>query len=188
LFSFNACKSGGSEKSGSAAAPSAALLIGAGPWHTSHNLRYERADAVWSTNYQVGSLIPAGSKVASVYEQKQRFRNMRMIIFTLENGSTFKMPFVEAHHAGMTLEAFAQRLFTDKTFDQLSAGLSQAEIDAVKRGQLMKGMSKKAVILAWGYPPESQTFSLENTNWVYNVNRFRTTELIFDNQGKLAAF
>ncbi|MFP4382001.1 MAG: hypothetical protein ACLFUS_15985 [Candidatus Sumerlaeia bacterium] len=186
IFSLGACKKGGG--GGSVEEPQASLLEGSGPHYLAHNMWYEKMDAVYSTNYKTGSIIPAGTKITSAEIEKHRWRNTPIIQITTAEEQTFKIPFYEEHHSGLTVEEYADRLITTKSLDEMTAGLPEEHVDAIKRGKLAKGMSKDTVLITWGYPPESQTFSLDNNRWIYNINRFRTTEIIFDESGKLKAF
>ncbi len=75
-------------------------------------------------------------------------------------------------------------MVAQKPFAELTAGLSEKEIDAVKAGKLVVGMSKAAVIMARGYPPEHRTPSTEVNNWLYWENRFRKKAVNFDSEGR----
>ena len=45
-------------------------------------------------------------------------------------------------------------------------------------------MSKKAVILSWGYPPELATPSTSLNAWKYWLKRFTSKIVRFDSDGK----
>jgi len=75
------------------------------------------------------------------------------------NNAEFIIAFASRHHGNFTFEQFKKRLLTTKTFKELSKGLTEKEVKAIQsaRPYIIKGMSKKAVILSWGYPPELAT-------------------------------
>jgi hypothetical protein len=75
-------------------------------------------------------------------------------------------------------------MFTGKNFKKLTKGLSKEEINAINKGVLVLGMSKPAVIVAYGYPPEHKTTSLKNNTWYYWTNRFRSKAINFDKNGR----
>ena len=52
-------------------------------------------------------------------------------------------------------------MFSAKKFPALTAGMSPKEINAIQKGVLVTGMSKAAVLVAYGPPPEHVTASLE---------------------------
>jgi len=60
-----------------------------------------------------------------------------------------------------------------KNLDDLTQGMTAKEIEAIKTGSLCVGMSKAAVVVAYGYPPEHVTPSLDNDVWTYWMDRFR---------------
>lgn len=149
------------------------------PAYTAYNLWFEKAGNFYSTNYHVGRIIPAGSQVKDVSFSKT------MITFTvLPEGVAYKMEFVPKHHPGLSINQFMARLFTTKSLGQLTEGFSGMELAAVKSGVLQPGMSKKAVAVAYGYPIETKTPSLQDNQWVFMMNRFRTKAINFDAQGR----
>ncbi len=146
--------------------------------YTSYNLWFEKPDSMWSINYKKGALIPAGTKVESVDLGRNK------VIFKIsENPNKFVINFTPKYHPGIDLEQFRDRLFTNKTFDQLVRGFSKKEIEGIKSGEINPGMSKKAVLVAYGYPPEHVTGSLDMNTWTYWVNRFKKTNVDFDKGG-----
>lgn len=62
--------------------------------------------------------------------------------------------------------------------------MNQAELQAIKEGKLVVGMSKAAVIMAYGYPPEHRTPSLESNTWIYWIDRFRNKAILFDENNR----
>lgn len=57
------------------------------------------------------------------------------------------------------------------------------EIDqkGIREGKALEGMSKQAVLLAIGYPPEHETPSLEEDRWRYWESTFDKVDVIFEN-------
>jgi hypothetical protein len=135
--------------------------------YTAYNIWFEQPTKVYSTNYQKGNILPAGSEVKDVK------RSSNGVEFTDPNlGMKFSVEFVGKHHPGVTREQWADRFLTTKNFAALSSGLSASEINAIKAGKIQAGMSKKAVILAAGYPPETATASTKLDTWKYWRHRF----------------
>ena len=148
--------------------------------YTAYNIWFEQPTKLYSTNYQKGSLFPAGSEVTEVSKssKKVEFTDPKL-------GMKFSVEFVGKHHPGVTGEQWADRFLTTKNFAALSGGLTPGEIKAIKAGQIQAGMSKKAVILAVGYPPEVATASTELDTWKYWRDRFRNYLVQFSN-GKVS--
>ncbi len=136
--------------------------------YTAYNIWFEQPTKVYSTNYEKGNLFPAGSEVTEVN------RSTRKVEFTDPKMSMkFSVEFVPKHHPGVTAEQWIDRFLTTRDFAALTKGMSAAEIKAIKAGQVQVGMSKKAVIVSVGYPPEIATVSTDLDTWKYWRDRFR---------------
>ena len=144
--------------------------------YTAYNIWFEQPTKVYSTNYEKGNILPAGSEVKDVKRSSGgvEFTDPKM-------GMKFSVEFVGKHHPGVTGEQWADRFLTTKNFAALSGGLTPAEIKAIKAGQIQAGMSKKAVILAVGYPPEVATASTKLDTWKYWRHRFGSYSVQFSN-------
>lgn len=149
--------------------------------YTAYNIWFESPQKVYSTNYQKGNILPAGTEVKDIERSSKKLEftdpklNMR-----------FSIEFVGRHHPGLTGEQWIARFLTTRDFAELSKGLSATEIKAVRAGQVKAGMSKKAVLLAAGYPPEVATASTRLDVWKYWRDRFRNYLVRFDD-GKVAS-
>ena len=154
-----------------------------GEFYTSYNLYYEQSDKLWSINYRKGSLLPAGTKVSSIQMGKAR-RNVQTLSFqVVDRNQTFTISFQPQFHPGLSLEKFRDRLFSSQTFEQLTKGLKKEEIENIKIGRIGPGMSKKAALVSYGYPPEHATPSTNANTWYYWLNRFHKMTLNFDDKG-----
>jgi hypothetical protein len=160
---------------GAASAASAADQL-----YTAYNIWFEQPTKVYSTNYQRGNILPAGSAVKDVN------RSSKNLEFTdAKLNMKFAVEFVEKHHPGLTREQWIVRFLTTRDFAALSKGLTAAEIKAIRGGQVQVGMSKKAALLAAGYPPEVATASPELDIWKYWRHRFGSYLVRFDD-GKVS--
>ena len=160
---------------GAASAASAADQL-----YTAYNIWFEQPAKVYSTNYQRGNILPAGSAVKDVNRSSKNleFTDVRLNL-------KFSFEFVEKHHPGLTREQWIDRFLTTRDFAALSEGLTAAEIKAIRAGQVQVGMSRKAVLLAAGYPPEVATASPELDIWKYWRHRFGSYLVRFDD-GKVS--
>ncbi len=60
--------------------------------------------------------------------------------------------------------------------------------DGITKAKVLKGMSKRAVLVAIGYPPEFATPDPMNaSHWKYWYDRFKQFEVEFDDTGKVIA-
>ena len=157
--------------------------------YTAYNIWYEKVDSVWSTNYKAGMVIPAGTKVTNVKIGSQR--NHPILAFTVPSldNAEFVVHFNSRHHGNLAFSTFKNRMFTTKTFAELTRGFTAKEIEAIKSSQplITKGMSKKAAVIAFGYPPEVATPSTNANAWKYWINRWKTIIVRFDKNGKATA-
>jgi len=148
---------------------------------TACNLWYEKPDRLYSTGYQKGALLPAGTEVKDVS------KSSRKLDFTdAKSGTRYSIEFIAKHNPGVTPEAWADRVLTSKSFSELTKGMTADEIKSIKVGQAKVGMSKKAVLVSLGYPPEIGTPSTDSDAWKYWRDRFRTYYVKFAN-GKVSS-
>ena len=66
-------------------------------------------------------------------------------------------------------------------------GLSKLDRKGISNGKVYKGMSKKGVQMAFGYPASHRTPSLKDNTWTYWKDRHRTTVIVFDSKGKVVS-
>ncbi len=158
--------------------------------YTAYNMWFERADALDCVNYKIGILIPAGTAVKNVMVQPQQraWHRGDRISFTTADGATYTALFTAKHHPGLTADSYCQVMFSPKNFDELTAGFTESEIDSVKKGLVVPGMSKAAVLVSWGKPPEHSNPSPDMANqWLYWRTRFAKVVVTFGEAGKVTA-
>jgi len=168
----------------SEAQPADELSAPAQKFYTTYNLWYEKVDTLQAINYKTGVIIPAGTEVTGISTSARRFRSDVINFTTPSNGVTFSVAFNQKYHPGKTIEDYRNMMFTNKTFEELTEGLSPLEIEAIQAGSLKVGMSRRAVIIAYGYPPEHATPDLNSNVWKYWMNRFQTKSIYFDDTGR----
>jgi len=154
----------------------------AGPLFTAHNIWFEKPDKIYSINYKRGNLIPAGTAVDNVKLEEGRSPYVQFRV--VEWDQTFKIFFEAKFLTDINAEQFRDRTFTSKNFADLTQGFTENEIDAVKNARIIPGMSKAAVLIAYGYPPSHMTTNLDMNTWTYWRNRFLKDLVEFDEQGK----
>ena len=54
-----------------------------------------------------------------------------------------------------------------------------ADADVEEEGVVVEGMSKRAVLISVGIPPQHKTPTLDGKRWMYWVNRFRDKTICF---------
>lgn len=165
--------------------------LAAGGLYTSYNMWYEfdrigNVKPMSDINYKKGTMVPAGTKVSKIDIGSGR-RGASTINFTLAKGRKMSIVFQPKYHPGLSVQQFKDRLFTSKSLAALTKGFTKKEKKSVKLGTLKVGLRKKAVLVAYGYPPEHETSSTKENEWKYWTSRFRTKIIYFDKKGKTMA-
>ncbi len=160
-----------------------------GPVYLAHNLWYEHQQFIEAINFKsLPGKIPIGTEVMNVQinnpsPQKNIFT--QYISFYLKDDDTpYHLVFINKYQRNedevLTIQDLLLRTFTPQTFEELTEGLKEMEIECIRRGVIMIGMSKKAVLLSWGYPPLHKTPSLDAVLWTYWKMRVSKIEVSFD--------
>ena len=135
------------------------------------------------------TFIPAGTPVSDakirVFGQGSGSAAEKIQFTISSTGESIKIGLRRRWHPGKSLEDYFDRIFTTQNFGQLTEGLSEAEIAAIKEGTVVGGMSKRAVLIAYGYPPEHRTPSLDADAWTYWMTTLAEIVIRFDEVGKV---
>lgn len=178
---------------GCASAPPAVPLpsanqapAGPGQKFTAYNIWIVPAHNMKCINYKHGhNILPAGTRVHKVRTGEEQRPIQEFIAFqTVDDNRDYKIYFEPSWHPGKKVEDFAKLMFTAKPFGELTQGLTEREINAIRSGQIVDGMSKNAVLVAYGYPPEHRTPSLEAPVWHYWSNKLTSFRVCFDENQK----
>jgi len=145
-----------------------------GQQYLAYNVWYEKPKEVSSTNYLEGAFLPAGTKV-----QVLRLHGKKIQFVAVDLKQEFTIHWVPKHRPGVSFGQFYARLFKSSNFEEFTRDMTADEVIAIKRGEVVNGMSKRAVLLAYGFPPEVGTASLQADSWRYWFTRFNTKALKF---------
>lgn len=139
---------------------------------TQVNIYSLKGKVVTWVNYHVDELIPVNSKV--VIEKI----SSSGVVFTVEKtGQRLKLK-NKKRHSGLSGEDWANKHFGLKKVDL--SEFSKLERNAIAMAEVKKGMSKKAVLVAYGYPPAHKTPSLEGSEWLYWITRWNKIVVTFE--------
>lgn len=145
-------------------------------YYTQFVIRYEKGTHQ-TTNYRRGASIPVNTPVKLLDISGKSIEveiNVTAQKLVVNN--------VEKHTGDDVYRAF------DKLFAKHKVDLSKftsLERSSIDKGEAAKGMSKNAVIVAIGYPPITETASLDADRWVYWAGRFNRFVVHFKN-GKVS--
>jgi hypothetical protein len=132
-------------------------------YYTQFSLREEK-NRFRTTNYRVGGLIPINTAVNLVSIDKKN-----IVVQIAKTGQTLTIENASRHTSEDVQQAFQKILRkTPVNLEQFSP----QEREKILTGQASKGMSRKAVLAAIGYPPQIATPSLDGNEWTYWANRF----------------
>ena len=153
--------------------------------YTAHNI-WQHDRTVFCINFKTGDrIIPAGSAVYDVEIKTINENNAKVIRFRVaETGEVVKMRFISRWHPGETIESYRDKIFGMSDFSALTEGFTPDEIEAIRQGVIIEGMSKQAVLVAYGIPPEHANPGFESNRWVYWKNKLHRKAICFDLQGR----
>lgn len=134
---------------------------------------FQEKDNYRTTNYRKGTLIPINTAVTL-----QTMGSDEAELKLVESGRPLTIEYVSKFTKDDMQTAF-NKIVGPNTVD-----LSRFSVDektAILAGQVKKGMSKKAVLAAIGYPPQHETPSLDGDKWTYWANLFNRFVVNFKN-------
>ncbi len=140
-------------------------------YYTRFVIRYEKGKHR-TTNYRRGLSIPVNTRVTLLEVTQKTIRvelpsHQELLI---ENASKY---------SGDDIYQAFDKLFAAKRVDL--SRFTKLERQHIKSGTVAKGMRKKAVLVAIGYPPKHQTPSLDMEQWTYWSSRFNRFVVHFNN-------
>jgi len=146
-------------------------------YYTQVDMKYEKAYFL-TTNYRRGTSIPVNTKV-QVLGISSKVIELQVDSFT----KPFLIKNAQKHTGDDIYQTFDKLLSTKKLNLR---NYNSLERKYIKSGTVAKGMRKKAVIAAIGYPPMTKTMSLDVNGWVYWSGRYNTFRVKFKN-GKVSS-
>ena len=122
-------------------------------------------------------IVPAGTEIMITKSSRRGF------VFTYDDGAK-KVSF-EFHDKRMEMgiDDYLELITSEQP---VKNKFSAVDKKGVAEGKAYKGMTRKGVMVALGYPAVHKTPSLETDTWIYWANRFRTVAVDFDKQGKVS--
>lgn len=134
-----------------------------GIYYTQVTMRYEKGRFL-TTNYRLGALIPVNTQVSL-----NSISSDTIELDILPELTPMRVINVEKHTGNNITQIFV-KLFAKDRLDL--SGFSKLEKDNIDAGHVAPGMRKKAVIAAIGYPPITETPTLQSNRWTYWSSRF----------------
>ena len=136
-------------------------------FYTKVNIWYESYN-IPSTNYHLGTMIPAGTRV-KIGNINNDLSSPEISFYVDGQGKSFTIA-VRVGVTNLPIEKIFWRYFSEKN-PLMEGGMfskfTTEEQERIKKGVIKEGMSKDAVIMAYGYPPTHKTPTLESNTWLY---------------------
>jgi len=148
--------------------------------YTKTNIWYERPTKILIL-FHAGVMLPVGTKVTL------GDMNSKALRFQREDGMQFRI--YTRKYYNLTGPEMAKLLFSKE--NPMAKGgafhkFSKMERKQIKLGQIKEGMSKQAVIMAYGYPPTHVNPSIESDSWQLWKTRWNRLIVNFKN-GKVSS-
>lgn len=141
-------------------------------YYTQVSMQYEKGRYL-TTNYRKGVLLPINSQV-----QLEKITAGDIFVEILPDHRKLRIENVEKHTGDDSVAAFS-KLFNKNRVDL--SRFSGMEREHIMAGKVGKGMRKQAVIAAIGYPPVTETPTLQTNEWTYWSSRFNRFVVYFTN-------
>lgn len=145
-------------------------------YYTQFVIRYEKGTHP-TTNYRRGGSVPVNTPVRLL-----AIDNKTIEVELNNSGQKLEVKNVEKHTGDDVYRAF-DKLFASRKVDL--SKFNRLEREHIQSGTVADGMTKEAVVVAIGYPPITETASLDSDTWVYWSSRFNRFNVHFKN-GKVS--
>ena len=169
--------------------PSEALQMQQGSKiYTAYNIWYEDPADIPAVNYHKGKIIPFGTEIEFVGVTKAPlfFPNSGKIVFkTVESGEEFRIEYDQTWMM-LPIEQYLQRAFTTKNTEEQTKGISKPNIEKLRRGIVEEGMTRKDVLLAYGYPVPHRTPALTDETWIFWNEKLDSVRVVFQKDNVIA--
>ena len=154
---------------GSTAFSTVGFAADPGAYYTKINIWYEKPQKILSTNYHKGTMIPVGSEVEVIKNGRKKIQFREK-----SSGTVFTIKLIKKFTNLNADEFFGRYFLKDNVLNGTQYNsFSAMEKENIKAGTIKEGMSKEAVLMAYGYPPTHRTSSARENTWVYWKSRLQ---------------
>jgi len=146
--------------------------------YTKYNLWYRNPKAISSLNIQQGTFLPIGSEIEPVRTSNNVFNNGSVLTFRDRSGRQYTIEFDPGYRL-CSLHDFILDTFTTEPPETMLKGIPANALNRIKAGQVVAGMDRREVLLAYGPPPAIRTPDLRNETWIYWISPSETVRIVF---------
>lgn len=142
---------------------------------TKDNKTYKASYANYTDPGEGHVVIAAGTEISIIKKTRKSFT------FTCDNDTKNVVYEFHDKRMAMSLDDYLEKITSagPVSFDELS----KKDREGMADGKAYKGMSRKGVMVALGYPAAHRTPSIDSDSWTYWTNRFKTIVVEFDDKG-----
>ncbi|HUT76784.1 MAG TPA: hypothetical protein VM285_03805 [Polyangia bacterium] len=162
-----------------APAATAAATAPAEVLHARCNVRHDEGTVSWVNYRGTGVVIAVGTRV-EVLDRSQKSVTFRDI----ETKYEYEFRNDDGESGKPTWDLFLRMFAPEDQTPRLEA-LAEKERKRVLGNEVVAGMSKTAVEMAWCPPPPHGTASLEAGTWIYWTNRVNRVKVHFDDSDRV---
>ena len=137
------------------------------------NIWYSNPAEISCLNIQQGKILPIGSEIEPV-----KTTPSGDIVFKDKKGQLYTIKFSEGT-ALTSMREYIKTIFTTTPPEEFLKGIDPNVLLRIKRGEAVAGMTRKDVLLSYGYPPAVRTPDLRNESWIYWITDTRTVRVVF---------
>jgi len=145
-------------------------------YYTKANIWYEGQRDILSVNYHVGAMLPAGTKVKII-----SVKSNQIVFEPLDMKTNFTLVNLRKYSTTNLNDYFNQYFSKEdvKAEGGIFSKFTKEELANIKKGTVVEGMSKEAVLVAYGYPPSHRTPNIALDYWEYWRNKFKRDLVYF---------
>ncbi|MDP8266436.1 MAG: hypothetical protein P9M07_05760 [Candidatus Aceula meridiana] len=140
------------------------------------NMWFEKEKNFVSTNFHRGTIIPAGTEV-----RVEKFGGDKIKFTVVSENRAYTYTRAAKHSKIDLYELFDRYFSNDNPLKGDFKKLSSQEKENIENGKIEVGMSKEAVLMAYGYPPTHKTPSIDLDLWTYWEGRAKSFTVHFRN-------
>ena len=146
--------------------------------YTSYNLWYLNPAEISSLNIQQGTFLPLGSEIEPVGTSYSYITGRSKLTFRDLSGREYTIDFDPGYRL-CSLRDFIAQTFTTELPEEQTKDIPAATLERIRAGQVVAGMNRREVMLAYGPPPAVRTPNLRNETWIYWISPTATVRVIF---------
>ncbi len=160
-------------------------------FYLAYNLWFQYPNKIEAINFKgLSNMLPIGTPIQDIHTQYNKDIGEYMIYFNaIEQDHKYRLFFNKKYQTTpervLTNIELIERTFTTKTLEELTEGLKPEEIENIRNGTIQRGMSRRAVLLSWGYPPIHKNPDINAARLIYWKMRLQKLYVDFDENDRV---